>query len=313
MHRYFMRSTGLDSSRSDLMQYADAQFFCKRAPNGVKTFGEDGKEIDKTQTCYDKLMKDPTSDLYPCRLWPQQATSPVDSGNWYLAASAQVATGARGAIYHVNCYDKTKVYTAFLESIYAGVWSAKEIKFAADQFRHSCVVEKSSDGYMLVIGPLIALMGGILTTMTMFKMFAKPPWPDLGINLLVLSIILLFVGFWNISMATSDEVLSKYTYCGKNAPPLVYQGKWFDNTPCIDQTTDGLSEWHPFVSMILFFDSVYVAGGVLSMLASLIYLGLASSFTETMMNDRMGRYLVTLQDIPLKMKLPFPTKATANV
>jgi hypothetical protein len=47
--------------------------------------------------------------------------------------------------------------------------------------------------------------------------------------------------------------------------------------------------------MILFFDSVYVIGGTMSVIASLMYLGLSSGFTETMMNDRMGKYLVTLQ------------------
>ena len=49
------------------------------------------------------------------------------------------------------------------------------------------------------------------------------------------------------------------------------------------------------LQMILYFDSVYVAGGVMSFIASLMYLGLCSGFTETMMNDRMGKYLVTLQ------------------
>lgn len=33
----------------------------------------------------------------------------------------------------------------------------------------------------------------------------------------------------------------------------------------------------------------------MSVIASLAYLGLSSGFTETMMNDRMGKYLVTLQ------------------
>ena len=63
--------------------------------------------------------------------------------------------------------------------------------------------------------------------------------------------------------------------------------------------------------MILFFDSAYVIGGAMSVIASLAYLGLSSGFTETMMNDRMGKYLVTLQDIPMKVRLPFPPKAPA--
>jgi hypothetical protein len=297
---YFMRSSGLDTNRHDLMHYANAQFFCKRAPNGVRKY-KDGVEIDKGETCYEKRtsMIEP---IEPCRLWPQQETSPMDSGNWYLASVA----GTRGAAYHVNCYDKTKVYQAFLESVYDGIWSEKNIKTAADQFRQSCIIDKGSDGYMLIVGPLVALMGGILTTMTMFKAFAAPPYPDLGTNMLVISIILLFIGFWNISLSTTEEVITKYTYCGDNFAPLVWKGRWYDTTPCLDRTTDDQSEWHPFVAMILFFDSVYVAGGVLSFLATLIYLGLSSGFTETMMNDRMGKYLVTLQDIPMKVRIPNP-------
>lgn len=300
--RYFMRNSGLDPNRADLMQYAGAQFFCKRAPNGVRK--------DKPgYTCIDKFRDNPSGDTYPCRLWPQQETSPSDSGNWYLAD----VKGRRGAIYHINCYDKVKVYRSFLESIYAGEWSEKEIKVAADQFLQSCVVDKGSDGYMLTVGPLVALLGGIITTMTMFKAFAAPPWPDLGMNMLIISIILLLVGFWSIALATSEEVFNKYTYCGYAQAPLVWKGMWYDNTPCIDLTTDGMSEFHPFVTMILFFDSVYVAGGVLSFLASLMYLGLSSGFTETMMNDRMGKYLVTLQDIPTMVRLPFPPKPPANL
>jgi len=299
--RYFMRSSGVGASRGDLMHYADAQFYCKHAPNGIR-------KHEEGETCYSRL-RGGVEDAYPCRLWPGQRTSPTDSGNWYLAG----VPGTRGPMYHVNCYDKVKVYRSFLDALYAGTWSEKDRKIAADQFLQSCVVDKGSDGYMLIIGPLVALLGGIITTMTMFKAFAAPPWPDLGTNMLVISIVLLLVGFWSISLATSEEVMTKYTYCGYNQPPLVYKGRWYDRTPCLDLTTDEQREWNPFVSMVLFFDSVYVAGGVLSFLASLMYLGLSSGFTETMMNDRMGKYLITLQDIPMKIRLPFPPKTPANL
>ena len=164
--RYFMQSSGLDPSRADLMHYADAQFFCKRAPNGA----------DPKETCVSLAFQaNRTGDLYPCKLWPGQEKSPTDSGNWYLAT----VRGTRGPVFHVNCYDKTQVYTSFLESIYGGKWKREVIKAAADQFRQACVVDKGSDGYMLIIGPLIAFMGGVITTCTMFKAFASPPWPDL--------------------------------------------------------------------------------------------------------------------------------------
>jgi hypothetical protein len=87
--------------------------------------------------------------------------------------------------------------------------------------------------------------------MTMFKVFAAPPWTDLGPNLLIVSIVLLLVGFWSIGIATSDEILKEYTSCGYNQAPLVLNGRWFDRTPCLDQKTDGLPGWHPFVGMVL--------------------------------------------------------------
>lgn len=296
--RYFMRSSGLDPNRADLMQYADASFFCKHAPNGIaaRSF------INPRETCLDKLLKNPLIDSYPCKLWPEQETSPTDAGNWYLAN----VEGTRGPMFHISCYDKVAVYKNFLEAMFGGSWKVDDIRTAADRYLQSCVIDKGGDGYMLTVGPVCALIGGIITTATMFKGFARPPWPDLGMNLLLISIILLFVGFWSIAMVTSDEVLSKYTYCGMNLPPLTYSGKWYDGTPCIDQTTDGAHESHPFVDRILFFDAVYVAGGVLSFIASLLFMGLSSGFTETMMNDRMGKYLVTLQDIPMKVRFPVP-------
>lgn len=86
--------------------------------------------------------------------------------------------------------------------------------------------------------------------MTMFKSFAAPPWTDLGPNLLIISIVLLLVGFWSIGIATSDEVLSEYTRCSYHEPPLVNNGRWYDRTPCLDKKTDGVPGWHPFVSMV---------------------------------------------------------------
>jgi hypothetical protein len=42
-------------------------------------------------------------------------------------------------------------------------------------------------------------------------------------------------------------------------------------------------------------DSIYVIGGCLTFVASVLYISLSSTFGEKMMNDRMGKYLLTLQ------------------
>lgn len=179
---------------------------------------------------------------------------------------------------------------------------------AQSEFLQGCVLDKGSDGYILIIGPIFAILGGVITTLTMFKKFNGPPWPEMGMNLLLISIILLLVSFWSISLSTTADISGNYTYCGSSQAPLVNQGRWFDNSPCIDQDSQGSRSWNPFISQLLLLDSVYVAGGVLTFLSTIMYLGLSSGFTESMMSEKFGKYLVTLQDIPMKIRLPFPPK-----
>ncbi|EKX38747.1 hypothetical protein GUITHDRAFT_115076 [Guillardia theta CCMP2712] len=284
-------------SRIDMLRYADARFYCKYAPHQVSS-------QPQSVTCITKLMSNPYSDPYPCRLWPGQPVATTDNANWYVLPT----DGTRGAMYHINCYDKLAVYSAFLKSLYQGTWSDSQIQVAQSEFLQGCVLDKGSDGYILIIGPIFAILGGVITTLTMFKKFNGPPWPEMGMNLLLISIILLLVSFWSISLSTTADISGNYTYCGSSQAPLVNQGRWFDNSPCIDQDSQGSRSWNPFISQLLLLDSVYVAGGVLTFLSTIMYLGLSSGFTESMMSEKFGKYLVTLQDIPMKIRLPFPPK-----
>mmetsp|Transcript_42883 Transcript_42883/g.67260 ORF Transcript_42883/g.67260 Transcript_42883/m.67260 type:complete len:277 (+) Transcript_42883:492-1322(+) len=218
---------------------------------------------------------------------------------------AKVATMSEPANVHVHL--RKRVYGAYLRSVFDNRgWSDENFKAAENEFLGACVIDKGSEGFILVIGPILALLGGVITTLTMFKRFHGPPWPDLGTNLLLIAVILLLVGFWAMSIAATNEIANGYAFCGDAGQPLVNQGKWYDNTPCIDRDSQNDKKWNPFVSHLLWIDSCYVGGGVLTFIATLMYLGLISGFTETMMSERFGKYLVTLQDIPMKIRLPFP-------
>ncbi len=52
---------------------------------------------------------------------------------------------------------------------------------------------------------------------------------------------------------------------------------------------------NPFVVQTLALQSTYVAGGVITFLAVLVFLGLSSGVSDGLMGDRFGKYLVTLQ------------------
>lgn len=59
--------------RTDMLRYADAHFYCKHVP----------KEVDQqVGTCLDKITATPDKDPQPCRLWPNQVSSPDDNSNW---------------------------------------------------------------------------------------------------------------------------------------------------------------------------------------------------------------------------------------
>lgn len=121
--------------------------------------------------------------------------------------------------------------------------------------------------------------------------------------------MVLLVGFWSISISTIGEI-SAYSICGNEQPPVTYLGKRYDGHPCIDRDTAGnmgSDKWNPFVYQLSVVYSTYVVGGVMTFLSVLMFLGLVTGFTETMMGDRFGKYLVSMQDsIPVKIHLPFP-------
>mmetsp|Transcript_23971 Transcript_23971/g.48364 ORF Transcript_23971/g.48364 Transcript_23971/m.48364 type:complete len:404 (+) Transcript_23971:136-1347(+) len=287
------------SDRVDLLRYAGPYFWCKYVP-------AEAVNQAPNATCWLKMQANPMQDPQPCKVWPEQEAEPNGAANWYLAPG-----NVRGAIFHINCNDKLQVYKAFLTGLYGAAWSEAEIDVASGEFYRNCVIDKGSDGFILIIGPIVALLGGVICTLTMFSRFHAPPWPDIGVNLLLIAAILLLVGFWSISISTSTEIFNSYTYCGDAQAPLMYQGRWYDQTPCIDADSLSQSQWNPFVVILLSIDSTYIAGGVFSILASLIFLGLVTGFSEKMMTDRMGKWLVSVAEYTTP-RLPFPSRRSGN-
>mmetsp|Transcript_66954 Transcript_66954/g.100961 ORF Transcript_66954/g.100961 Transcript_66954/m.100961 type:complete len:402 (+) Transcript_66954:112-1317(+) len=299
---FFLRPTlGTGAGdRVDLLRYAGPFFWCKHVPAEVA--------LDEL-TCAQKMQENPGSDPQPCKVWPGQEPAPGARGNWYLAP----ATLQGSAIYHINCNDKQKVYRDFLRAVYGQQWSDSEVDAAGSEFYSACIVDKGSDGFILIVGPIVALLGGVVSTLTMFTRFHRPPWPDVGINMLLIATILLLVGFWSISISTSGEIFNSYTWCGDADAPLVNKGRWYDQTPCIDRDSLGEGQWNPFVVTLLGIDSTYIAGGVLNVLATLMFLGLVSGFTEKMIGERFGKYLVDTRDffVP-RPNLPFPSRSSTG-
>eukprot|EP00291_Cryptomonas_curvata_P020413 CAMPEP_0172177406 /NCGR_PEP_ID=MMETSP1050-20130122/15418_1 /TAXON_ID=233186 /ORGANISM="Cryptomonas curvata, Strain CCAP979/52" /LENGTH=338 /DNA_ID=CAMNT_0012849921 /DNA_START=202 /DNA_END=1216 /DNA_ORIENTATION=- len=276
------------SGQVDRLRYASEVFYCKYAPAQVAS-------VNISITCGVSGISG------PCRLWAAQPYS--GRPNWYTA----VATASYlGPIYSVSCFDKVKVFRSFLNALFANKWSGADLQAAANKFLTACSADKGGDSYILVVGPSVAVIGAVITTATMFRAFAGPPWPDVGMNLLLLSIILLLVGFWSITVATTDHLAGKYQVCSGLSLPLTTQGRWYDHSPCMDKDTAGNDGWNPFVVQTVALQSTYIAGGVLTFLSVLCFLGLSSGVTEGLMGDRFGKYLVTLQDIPTKIRLPFP-------
>eukprot|EP00287_Rhodomonas_sp_CCMP768_P015551 CAMPEP_0196758054 /NCGR_PEP_ID=MMETSP1091-20130531/103983_1 /TAXON_ID=302021 /ORGANISM="Rhodomonas sp., Strain CCMP768" /LENGTH=374 /DNA_ID=CAMNT_0042106857 /DNA_START=203 /DNA_END=1328 /DNA_ORIENTATION=+ len=312
---------GAGTDRGDLLRYAGPFLWCKYVPQAT---------AKENATCGSKMGMNPGADPQPCKLWPDQMPAPSEDANWYLAPSKVQSTMMR-----ISCTDRLRVYKDLLRAIYASEWSDGEIDSAAGEFYSACIVDKGSSSFILTIGPIMALLGGVFATLTMLERFNRPPWPDVGVNLLLIGAILLLVGFWSISISTTQEVFSAYAYCGDAEAPLVHKGRWYDQTPCIDRNSlgegswnpyvwqllqfdstsspagssassppscswglcQGEGSWNPFVWQLLQLDSTYIAGGVFSVLATILFLGLVSGFTEKMVGERFGKYLVDTRDL----------------
>mmetsp|Transcript_41568 Transcript_41568/g.111472 ORF Transcript_41568/g.111472 Transcript_41568/m.111472 type:complete len:90 (+) Transcript_41568:1153-1422(+) len=76
----------------------------------------------------------------------------------------------------------------------------------------------------------------------------------------------------------------------------------------MDKDSDGKDNWNPFVVTTIGLQSVYIAGGVFTFISVLAFLGISSDATHAVLGDRFGKYLVTLQDVPLRIRLPFPPR-----
>mmetsp|Transcript_41569 Transcript_41569/g.111474 ORF Transcript_41569/g.111474 Transcript_41569/m.111474 type:complete len:340 (+) Transcript_41569:41-1060(+) len=280
------------SGQSDKLRYASAAFYCKYAPIQVKSI--------KTNTT---LMCKGSSTPGPCLLWPQQSVATTPS--WWLA---EKSVDYEGPIYNVRCQDKMIVFRAFITALYGTSWRTSDIQAATGKFLLNCMADKGGDTYILVVGPAIAALGALVTIMTMFRSCSGPPWPDVGTNMLLLSIILLLIGFWSITLFTTSHIAGRYQVCQGIGTPLTAAGRWYDNSPCMDKDSDGKDNWNPFVVTTIGLQSVYIAGGVFTFISVLAFLGISSDATHAVLGDRFGKYLVTLQDVPLRIRLPFPPR-----
>mmetsp|Transcript_52568 Transcript_52568/g.137904 ORF Transcript_52568/g.137904 Transcript_52568/m.137904 type:complete len:363 (+) Transcript_52568:224-1312(+) len=271
----------------DRLRYASEVFYCKYAPAQVASSNN-------------SVLCGLAGVSGPCRLWTKQPLS--GKPNWYTAAAT---SDYKGSIATVSCMDKVRVYRSFLNALFAGTWSAGDLNSAAGRFLAGCLADKGGDTYVLVIGPVVALFGAIFTVLTFFRHFAGPPIPDLGMNLLSLSIVLLLVGFWSITEVTTKHIAGRYQYCSGADAPLTAQGRWYDQSPCADKDTSGADGWNPFVVRTLWVQTIYIAGGVLTFLAVVTFLGL-SGMAEAFSSRRFEKYLGALQDIPMRVHmLPF--------
>ena len=166
-------------------------------------------------------------------------------------------------------------------------------------------MDKGNTAYILNCGPIMAIVGGIITILTLFKRFHGPPWPEIGTNLLVLSLILILLGFWAISIGTVREIAS-YAICGNIGAPVVFEGMRYDGHPCVDRDSNGKQTWNPFVFLLSLTYSSYIVGGVMTFVSVILFLGIITGFTAEMMGEKFGKYLVQLNDIPSHIQLPFP-------
>lgn len=269
---------------------ANAEFWCKNCPNDVRKncpfVPDSGAAITDSQLC-------------SC---PGGLISKPGQAFWATIGDAALASD------FIVCSDKTTVYKAWIQALFPE-FTTTLVEHAASRFLSKCYQGRAVVGYILIIGPVLAIISGVLSAVSLFPALANSPVPAVSFQMTMLAIALEFVAFWPLSFTGAASLISRYSFCAGLSAPVVLNAStpvkgsaapraaptFYNGSPCYDLNSEGQQAENPFVQQLGVFNAGYLTGGVLVIISLVLLLGVISRHSDAVFERKLAGK-ITLRD-----------------
>jgi hypothetical protein len=255
-------------SKPDGYLDANPEFWCKNCPN------------DKRKNCpFDPPAGSAREDLCEC---PGGRISTESEPFWAMVTDHSLAAD------FVRCDDKARVYRAWVAALFPE-WQSLYLDYVERTFARKCVLSKAPIGYILSLGPVLALLATIFFALSLPKFCANSPMSGVAFNVAMLGIALAIVGVWPLEWSGASDLLARYALCSGRGTPVVLNelGRTpegfiagptlYNHIPCSDLNSRGEEASNPFVSFLNYAHAGYLSGGTLAVLSLLALIAVRPS------------------------------------
>ena len=227
---------------------ANAEFWCKNCPNDVR------KNCPFKPTGSGSSISD--DKLCSC---PGGVISKPGQAFWATIGDAALASD------FIRCSDKAVVYKSWIQALFPE-FTTNHLDQASGRFLTKCFQGRAVVGYILVIGPALGLISGILSVASLFPALANSVVPAIGFQITMLAVALEFVAFWPLSFTGAASLISRYSFCAGLSYPVVLNASapkagvaasspraapvFYNGSPCYDLNSEGQHAENPFVQQV---------------------------------------------------------------
>lgn len=203
------------------------------------------------------------------------------------------------SIRYVMCSDQADVYEEWIKAVFPR-WELNNYAQARARFETKCWQNKGSTGYILTIGPSLALFAGIFSIAGFFSCAANSPVPVVAFNLGMVSMAIVFVAFWALSLTGASTLISRYALCHGYSEPIVVKDRpdafglirhapeLYNGSPCADLNSNLEWQLNPFISELGAYNGGYFSGGVLVILSLILMLGINAKVSDVVMEKKLA-------------------------
>jgi len=263
---------------------ANAEFWCKNCPN------------DYRKNCpFDPVENVTAGDVCKC------PGGELSKGEFWAIAPENQRAGR-----YILCSDQAKVYRAWIEALYPPEyhpdWFEKHYQAAEDRFYRTCFARKGELGFILSVGPVLAVFAALFTLFSLIKYCATTGLPGMAFNFVLLAISMTLISFWPLSFTGAAGLIARYSFCwGLQDTPVVNNAEHsiddhthsapvlFTGAPCYDMNSKGEREYNPFIEQLGTFSAGYVSGGVLMIMSMLMMLSIVSKNADVVLESKLAR------------------------
>ncbi|KAJ1475477.1 hypothetical protein T484DRAFT_3172556 [Baffinella frigidus] len=182
---------------------ANPEFWCKNCPD------------DQRKNCpFDPAPGSAREKVCDC---PSGRVSTASEPFWSMVTDHGLTAD------FVRCDDKAVVYQEWVKALFPD-FTEKDIASMRYIFENKCLASKSPLGYILSVGPMLALLATMFSIVSLPAYCANSPMSAISFNTAMLAIALSIIGVWPLEFSGASDLLARYAVCeGRGAPAVLYE------------------------------------------------------------------------------------------